>query len=277
MKLGVPLARLWRRNRSLFLRLVLPLAMLSIILISVARPVSFGEVALNLATDLITIIVTVLYVNWVIGQHDKARWSTAEKHISSEAAALAHAFIRDVAVALRIEDELFPKPASLDVQAIQASILDRVATIDRFVIEDALAKLTKPRWEGFISVVKARRADSSPIISQFASRMNADQLSSMLAFRQVCSSIVGAYSVFEDFLGIPVPNLPKVKGGKPEEYTVITIIRLGIDVKAAIQASLDVIRAFDYVIEPIPDDSEEMKASWARWYERTSLHRKQSR
>jgi hypothetical protein len=267
------LNRFWSNNRSLILRLILPLAILSAILICLARPASFDDVSLNLATDLITIIITVLYVNWVISQHDKARWSTAEKYIASEAAAVGNAFIRDVAEALKIEDELFPRPSSLDVREIQASILDRVANLDRFVIEDALAKLTRQRWQDLMAIIDTRRGDSTPIISQFAARMSADQLSSMLAFRRVCSSIVSTYSLFDDFLGVPVPNLPKVKGGRPEEYTVITIIRLGIDFRAAFDASLGILNAFGYVIEPIPENTEEMKASWARWYERTSRKR----
>jgi len=264
------ISRIWTGSRSLILRLVLPLMLLSVILVGLARPVSVDDLALNLATDLITIVITVLYVDWAVRQHDKESWRTAEKYIASEAASVANTFIRDVAEALRIEDQIFPRPVPRDVREIQETILANVASLDRLAVEDALAKLTAPRWKGLISIIEARRADSTPVISQFAARLSADQLSGILAFRRVCSSILGTYSLFDDFLGVPVTNLQKVAGGKPEEYTVITIIQIGIDLKAALDASLAIVRAFDYVIEPVPDNTEEMQVSWARWYERTS-------
>jgi hypothetical protein len=269
-KIANCISRFWMNNSSLILRLILPLVILSAILIRISAPVALKDIALNLATDLITIVVTVLYVDWVIRQHDRVKWSVAKKYIANEAAGIANSFIRDVSEALKIDDEIFPRPSSLDVREIQSAILERVACLDRFAIEDALAKLSKDRWRELISIVDARRAASTPIISQFAARLDADQLSSILSFRHICSSIAGTYRIFNDFLGVPVPKLPEVKGGRPEEYSVLTIIRLGIDFRAAFDASLEIIRTFDFVIEPAPDNMEETEASWARWYERTS-------
>jgi len=67
---------------------------------------------------------------------------------------------------------------------------------------------------------------------------------------------------------VPISDLPKVKTGKPEEFTVLAIIRLGIEFREALDACLGIIEAFDYVLEPIPDDLEKTQASWDRWRER---------
>jgi len=174
----------WDRNRSLVIGLVIPLLILSVFFLYLSRPVSYQDVVLNLATDFITIIITVFYVDWVLRQHDEVAWSQAEHYIASEVSVIGNSFIRDVADHLRIEDEIFQTIDSMDIQEIQSNILNRVRDIDRFVLEDAIAVMTKERWRDLISMVDARRADSTTVLSQFAPKMSPRQLESILEFRK---------------------------------------------------------------------------------------------
>jgi hypothetical protein len=248
--------------------LVLPLLIASSVLLYLSRPISTRDVTLNLATDVITIIITVIYVDWVLHRHDEAAWQRAEKYIAAEAAAIANSFIRDVAEHLRIRDHVFPRLDSTDLQKLQLDVLSRVKRLDRFVIEDALSVLPKERWQTLIAIVEQRRYDSTPILSQYSSRMDPAQLESILEFRQQCSILISWFSIFGAYLGVPVSQLPKVKDGKPEEYTVLATIRIGMTFKDTFDACLSIVEAFEFHVDPITDDMEEFQASWDRWRER---------
>jgi hypothetical protein len=271
-KVGQALSNLWQNYRSLILRLVLPLTVISLLLLVLVRPISTHEVAVNLATDLVTIVVTVLYVDWVIRQYDEERWARAEAYIAGEAATVGNSFIRDVSGAIGIEDEIYERPFLKDITQMQKSIIQRVSNLDRFVIEDALARFQKKQWQSLMAIVEARMNDAGPVISQFGPRLDADELASLLEFRSACSLILNTYSIFSGFLGVPIQKLPKVRDGKPEEFLVLTIIRMGIDFKRAFAACLGIFDAFDYVVGPLPDTSKETEASWARWRERGMRH-----
>lgn len=275
--LSTHFGRFWTANSSVILRLVLPLGLLSILFLVIASPDSPADLALNLATDLLTIIVTVLYVDWVVKEHEHAAWKGVEKYIAAEAGRAAHSFISDMAVGLDLEGQLFPSPAPSNAVEIQQNVLRNAAALDRFAIEDALARLDKIHWALLMQKVSSRRADTAPLVSQFGARMAPNQLAAILAFRELTSSIVTYYDLMQDFLAVPITALPKVKGGRPEEYMVLTIIQLGIDLKAAIDAALTVVDTFSFRLEQPNLYEDETNASWKRWYERSRSAKKRAR
>lgn len=248
---------------------MLPIALASMLLLLASRPIQPRDVYLNLATDLVTIIITVLYVDWVLSQHEHATWFGVDQYIASEAGRAGHAFIASIAEVLKLEDRLYPRYEKQSVAEIQQAILQNARSLDRLAIEDSLASLSALGWQHLMTVVGTRRMEISPLISQFGSRMDPPQLEALLAFREVISTILSTYSVFEAFLGVPPQDMPKVKDGKPEEFAILTIIRLGVELKAAFEHAIALVDLFQYKVPPERDCAEETKISWNRWYERS--------
>ena len=162
---------LWESYSAILLRLVLPLSAVSVALLLLSSPVRPRDVMLNLSTDLITIIITVLYVDWVLRKHQEASWHDVHKHVSSEAGRAAHSFISSVATHLDLETELFPSPVPTNAIEIQQFVLSRAATIDRFKIEDALARLNTLKWARLMAKIRERRDEMGPLIAQFGPRL----------------------------------------------------------------------------------------------------------
>lgn len=264
----------WSNWRALLLRLVLPLAILSLVFFLLANPTSLEEVALNLATDLAIIIVTVLYVDWVIKEHDRASWKRAEEYISTEAGRVANAFIRGMAVRLNLEDELYDRELARVPEEFFEDIVSKASQIDRLDLEDSLSQLDGPKWEALTLRVKAHYADATLLITQFASRMSPEELTSILEFREICSSIISYYEIIAPILVTPLPDLPADTDEDRVELIVITIINLGISFKSAIDAALKILGSFEYKLDPIPDNTEKFKESWTRWHKRSLSGRK---
>jgi len=70
------------RNRKLFWRLIIPLGLLAIISGIINFWFSLGGFFMNLATELVGIIITVSYVDWIISREQEREWAKTKKYIT---------------------------------------------------------------------------------------------------------------------------------------------------------------------------------------------------
>ena len=116
--------------------------------------------------------------------------------------------------------------------------------------------------------VHSKSSEITMLLSQFGSRFGPEKLEALLNLREAIGTATATFELFQGFLGVPVSMLPKVKDNKPQEFTALATIRIGIDLRIIIQRSLSVIDSFEYVVAiPQFDYNEEMTKSWNRYWE----------
>lgn len=262
----------WKANRTLVLGLTVPLLLASAITLWISRPITVREVFLNLATDFITIVITVWYVDWILNRQEQLRWQNAEKYISAEAGKLGHSLVSAVVEDIKLSNQIFPKKNpplhKRTIEDIQAEILSNVKKLDHDQIIAKLKELDASQWSKLMIGLQSRAAEITVLISQFGSRLNPEKLEVLLTLRDAIDTAESTYSLFRGFLGVPVSELPSVKDGKAFEYTALATIRLGIDLWQILQDSLSVIVTFGYVAEPPKIDYENLVTkSWDRYWQ----------
>lgn len=259
--------RLWDKNRNLILRLILPLLALAILSMILSYPFTRKDIFINLGTDFIIIIITIWYVNWILNIHEKNKWLGVEEFISSEAGKVAHGFISIIADQLKLSDKIFPSLGSGSIQQVQTQIIENVKELDQEMIIDSLKRFNALQWNDLMESIEEKIADSSSLLIQFGSRIDPSGVECILKFREAASRIISSYSIFKLFLGVPREMLPKVKGGKPWEFTILATIRTGIDLEYTLARALDIIEIFNYeVSEPDIDYSGETEKEWENWW-----------
>lgn len=91
---------------KLTLKLLLPLILLSLLSLGIAYlfdpTLDYASIFLNLATDLIMVIVTIYYVNEVLKSHEEERWFRANYSILTKIAGVALALIEQICVPLGV-------------------------------------------------------------------------------------------------------------------------------------------------------------------------------
>jgi len=68
----------------IFKKLILPLSLLTILSLFINHFLSYYGFFINLSTELISIIITILYVDYIIKKRESENWNLVEKRISEE-------------------------------------------------------------------------------------------------------------------------------------------------------------------------------------------------
>ena len=93
-------------TKSLWTRLALPLALLSAASLVLHRWWDYDGFLVNLATGLLSIIVTVSYVDWILRKHESHRWSGTDIRISQRLEVFVNALISGIRSGLRFSPDI---------------------------------------------------------------------------------------------------------------------------------------------------------------------------
>jgi hypothetical protein len=263
---------IWRKYRLLFLGLSLPLLAISILFLFLARPFSLSDLLLNIATDFITLIITIWYVDWILEEHDDAKWEGTHKYIIAFAGEIAHGIVSIIAEKTGLSREVFPKNDppfhTRSISDIQQEIIENVRKLSRENIIAHLDKLSAIQWQELFQSLRKFQNDISVFLSQFGPRLRPYEQEAILSMRMEIVSTISSYELFYDFLGVPIESMPKVKDDKPWEYAALATIRIGIELQLALQQAINVISVFDYIAEqPVIDWDNEVSTSWKKYQE----------
>jgi hypothetical protein len=255
-------------NRTLFLYLIVPLAALAILAFLVAYKRGEQGLFINLATDFISIIITVFYVDWILHKFESEKWERVEKFISDEASLIASGLIGDFADSTSLHHNIYPQGSiELAEKGLLKETLDAISgnvrSLSRRDIIQALKGLNASEWKFFVESLEKRRGQSATLISQFGTRMKPEQLEAILRLRRAISAVISSYSLFKSLLGVPPERMPRLKSGKPEEYSAIQVIRSAIELQDLLENCLRVTEVFHFLPEVYEIDFvEEIKKSW---------------
>ncbi|MBT7040416.1 MAG: hypothetical protein HN921_11300 [Bacteroidetes bacterium] len=264
--------KIWSTNRTLITGLTLPLLLATAFALWLSRPITIKDVFLNLATDFITIVITVWYVDWILRRQEQFRWHNTEKYISGDGGRLGHALIVNIVEGLMIGDQIYPSKEqpwhTRKVEDFQEELLTNVKKINRDYIISKLKLLDPSQWAILMKDIKSRTNEITLMLSQFGSKLDPEKLEVLLSLKQAIDTAYSTYSLFYGFLGVPLENLPKVKDGGAFEYSILATIRIGIDLEILLKLCLTVIENFQYIVHPPEIDyDEEVRKSWDRYFD----------
>ena len=153
-----------------------------------------------------------------------------KKHISNEVSLMAMGVIGDIADIAELYRQIYPDDGIALVKEGKLkewlnSTRKAMEALPRRDIIQALKKLDSIGWNRILKSLELRRDESTAIISQFGARMRPEELECVLSFRRSVKAMFNSIDLLKYFLGVPIEKMPKVRGGKPEDYTAIETIR----------------------------------------------------
>jgi hypothetical protein len=83
-------------DRRLLFRLVLPLIGLALLTVILAWPLKSVDILTNLLVEIIGILITVLYVDWILRSRENEKWKNADLLIRADYAGWAMRFIAEI-------------------------------------------------------------------------------------------------------------------------------------------------------------------------------------
>ena len=203
---------------TLLIRLVLPLVAVSTLaVVAHARSPADGFF-LNLATEVIGILVTVAYVDWLIRHHEEVRWRGAKERISTRLQYLATSTVTGVRVSFGFSTDVFDQPLmeTRQPEAIRSEIMRVALHILVPATEARIGRLDAAGWNKLCTHLEAMSLECGKLLDRFGPRLRPAVIEGLLELQQSLDSAQAFWRIFPDIAGVPLDQLPRARGSTRE-------------------------------------------------------------
>lgn len=193
--------------------LILPLVFVVGAAVAAHRYLNADGFFLNLATEVVGILITLCYVEWMLDQHEKTRWKSTDERIASRLQVLLNATISGLRSGLGFGPEILSQDiaATCDPYMVHKELV-RVA--EHVLAPEARSRvlaLDRKGWSALAQHLRNAHNGIAAFLSAFQSRLTPDQISTLLDLQEALTSSLTSYTIFPDIMGVPLEELPRAK------------------------------------------------------------------
>lgn len=197
-------------NKSLFLRLVAPLAVLASASLWASRKWPADGFFINLATELVGIVLTVVYVDWILKKHEEERWRGAAARIENRLQLLCNGAISGLRSALGFSSEILDSTAmsSGSFKAMSAENMRVGTQVLSPAVRNRLGGLNQDGWKQLLTHLQGTSLEAERLLDRFGHRLNPSHMELLLDIQNSIDSAQTFWRIFPEFAGVPHDRLP---------------------------------------------------------------------
>lgn len=200
-------------TKSLWSKLILPLALVAASLLALHYRWDSDGLLINLTTEVVGIVVTVAYVDWVIRRHEANRWHGTNTRIADRLKVYVNAVISGIRTGLGFG------PDVMDQAEVMSGDLERahleVLRVAEHVLEPAsrarVAELDEEGWRRLANHLQSMWAEAERLLDRFPQRLEPRQVELLLDLQTTIISTLVFWRTFPDLAGVPADRLPETK------------------------------------------------------------------
>lgn len=200
-------------NTVLWKRLIIPL--LSLFGLAIAFHVLWEADGffLNLATELVGILITICYVDWILRQHEQQRWLLTDERIANRLRILLNATISGLRDGLGFGTDVLDEHvvATLDEYAIHKDVMRIGEHVIAPTALHSVYALDQSGWAKLFRHIQNSHNGVLMFLNAFQTRLTPDQISNLLDLQESLANSLTYYCIFPDIMGVPEDKLPKTK------------------------------------------------------------------
>jgi len=192
-------------DKRLFRKLVLPLVLLASVSLGVHFLWDIDGLLVNVATEVLGIVITVAYVDWVVRRHDTDIWQGTDARVRERVEIFVNGALSGVRSTLG-----FGSNTLLDI-ALQTGDVgaahQEVLRISEHVVEPQvltrIAGLDPDGWKQLVRRLQSTAAAADSLMDRFGSRLSPQQIELLLDVQQQANSALTYYSIVPEYAGVP--------------------------------------------------------------------------
>jgi hypothetical protein len=175
---------------------------------------------INLGTTFIGILLTVFYVDWILGEHEKKRWAQVQHRIDERITRFANHAVSEFRSAFRYGTEILntsvfgsadPKPARAEIARIAENILIPSAPTK-------IEGMNQSDWKRLSANLSLLVQTADQLIALYGDKLDPNIFSLIVEIQEKANGILSNYSVFPDIFGVPDEQLPVPSKGSAIEH-----------------------------------------------------------
>jgi hypothetical protein len=177
---------------------------------------------LNLAAGFVGSLVTVGYIDWILRLHERERWKESDSRIQARLSKLASVAITEVRTSLGYGTGVFDRvPTGFgSAELMRKEVLRFASHLILPTAEARIAALDQKQLRSFAVKPQRVSAECGVILDRCGHRLGPETIAVALGLQQHLESAQTFWRVFPDVAGVPVAQLPKMKGSCEEMQTV---------------------------------------------------------
>ena len=209
-----------RRNHraGLRTRLVLPLVgtfALAMVFHSFWRADGFF---LSLATNIVGILITICYVDWILRQHEREKWRATDTRIANRLRILLNAIVSCIRLGLGYGPEVFHDRviASLDFIATHKEVIRVGEHVIAPSVHHRIRSLDADGWKSLARQIEHAHHSTLALLNAFQGGLSPEQIGHLLDIQEGLSNSLTSYTTFPELMGVPGNQLPETTSS-PEQ------------------------------------------------------------
>ena len=229
-------------NRRLFIQILLPLAVATVVAIAVHLRWPADGFFLNLAAGFVGSLITVGYIDWILRRHDSERWKEADTRISARLSYVATITITGIRTAFGYGTEVFDQRIMNigDQTAMQSEVLRIAAHVVAPTAETRVAAMDQEQWKSFVTNLMHASAECGVILDRFGHRLAPRTVATLLDLQEALTAAQTYWRVFPDVAGVPVDQVPTGRT-PPDELQAVWCEFTARDVRKAIALAIQLV------------------------------------
>jgi len=200
-------------TKYILYRLVLPLILLFglCIYFNIIWPES--GLFLNIASEVIGILITILYINWILKQHEVQRWNSTDIRIANRLRILLNATISSIRNGLGLSYDILDECTlkSNDLIVVHNELIRVAEHVISPVTYQQVCILDTKGWKSLATQITNAHNGILMFLNAFQVRLDPQQIANLLDLQEALSNSLTFYVVFPDIAGIPEIELPKTR------------------------------------------------------------------
>lgn len=168
---------------------------------------------LNLATELVGILITIGYVDWILRHHEKQRWFSADARIANRLRILLNATISGIRNGLGFGPEVLDQEVmtTSDPIVMHKEIIRVAEHVIAPTAQQRVRALDQNGWKSLATQVQHAHNGVMTFLNMFQSRLNPEQITYLLDLQEALANSLTFYTTFPDLAGVPKEQLPRTK------------------------------------------------------------------
>lgn len=205
-------------DREILLKVVLPLLAATAVSIAIHMRWPADGFFLNLAAGFVGILATIVYVDWILRQHEQQKWSGTQSRIITRIQYLASRTVTGIRVSLGFGTDMFDH-ATMELGGPDAmrEELRRVAlNVLVPATRNRIEALDQDGWRKLNAELEATSLECGKLLDRFGSRMKPLVMELVLDLQQHVDSAQTYWRLLPDIAGVPLEQVPRTNT-PPEE------------------------------------------------------------
>ena len=203
--------------------LILPFCALAFACLLLARLfASWNGILTNLAATFIGILVTVLYVEYILRKHEEQRWAPAVTVIHRKVGSFIVATFSTIRLVLNTASDI-PDYTGIDINDAKSLGKEMIGALEGKVLpalDGNVRRLNKAKWKLLAHHLRQTQERADRLYQHYGARLAPELLGLFMNFQEGIDTILAIDGMFTDTIGTPWGSPYGIKQGLLEETTV---------------------------------------------------------